>query len=247
MTRQDILGVPIDNLSMEEAVSWIDCHLQEFRQGSKEPAVIITPNPEMVVFARESGEFAALLLQADLLVPDGIGLLLAGRLLGKPLQERVSGIDLFHRMLLLAVEKGYGVYLLGAAPEVIEGAVNALQETYEGLQLTGYHHGYLDREAELAVLADIKQSRPDLLFVGMGFPRQEKFMIKYREELDVPVSIGIGGSFDVISGQKKRAPRWVQSIYLEWLYRLFQEPRRFFRMLAIPRFLWLILRDKLVR
>lgn len=247
MSRVNILGVPVDNLTMEEAVRWIEERIDGFVAGEVSPTVVVTPNPEMVVLARDVKEFRQILVEADLLVPDGVGLLLAGRILGKPLKERVSGIDLFHNLLPLAIRKDYKIYLLGAAPDVIQRAVRRLLQDYPGLPVVGYHHGYLDREGEEAVLEEISQKKPDILFVGMGVPRQEKFMTGYRDVLQVPVSIGIGGTFDVLAGEKKRAPQWVQRLYLEWLYRFLQEPRRLFRLLALPRFLWLILNDRIRR
>ncbi|AZR72198.1 hypothetical protein BBF96_01570 [Anoxybacter fermentans] len=234
MDKVKILGIQVDIITMEEALRWIEDAIEE-----KKPRQIITGNPEMVMAAQKNEKFFQIMNQADLVVPDGIGLLLVARyFLGVDMPERVTGFDLSTRLFERALNKGYSIYLLGGALGVAEKAKKNLIRQYPGLKIVGTHHGYLNEENRSKVVSEIQNLRPDLLFVGMGAPRQEIFIATYKNQLKVPVSIGIGGSIDIWAGEKRRAPQWMQKIHLEWFYRLVKEPYRFFRMLALPKFVF---------
>jgi len=177
-------------------------------------------------------------------IPDGAGLLLAAKILGSPLQERVAGIDLMQELLSLATIKGYSIYLLGGEPGIIEKANKNIKENHKGIDICGYHHGYLNESSRENVIKEINNLKPDILFVGMGVPLQEKFLAFNLENLDVKIAMTVGGSYDILAGKTKRAPVWIQRAYLEWFYRLIKEPGRIIRMMAIPKFLILILFNK---
>lgn len=237
--RQQILGVAFDGLTLTEAVARIEALITHPGQA---PAQVITANPEMVMLARQDPEMAGILAAGELVTPDGIGIVLAARILGCPLPQRVTGIDLAQQLFSLGK---YTVYFLGARPGVAEEAAKRLQVVYPGLQVVGWHDGYFQDDQE--VIADINRSRPDILLVAMGMGRQEKWFWQHRQSLQVKVGIGVGGCFDVWAGRVKRAPLIFQRLGLEWLYRLLKEPWRYKRMLALPKFLYLAVKERLVR
>jgi N-acetylglucosaminyldiphosphoundecaprenol N-acetyl-beta-D-mannosaminyltransferase len=181
---------------------------------------------------------------AALVTPDGFGLLWAGRRLGQPFPERVSGVDLVERLTHLSHAKGYRLYLLGAAPGVAERAAQNLLACYPNAQIVGVQHGYFTSADEPAIVAQVAAAQPDVLLVGMGMPRQEKWAWRHRQQLGVPVMIGVGGSFDVYGGVVKRAPKWLQRIGGEWLWRLIQDPRKIKKVRNLPRFAWRVLRER---
>jgi N-acetylglucosaminyldiphosphoundecaprenol N-acetyl-beta-D-mannosaminyltransferase len=182
--------------------------------------------------------------QADLIVPDGAGLVWAAKKLKHPVQERVAGIDLMMQLLALAEQNQWPVYFLGASSEVIDAAINQLMKRFPALSIAGYRDGYFSAEEDQQVIEDIRQANPKLLFVGRAASQQEPWIQKFKYDLNVPVMMGVGGSYDVLSGRLKRAPKIWQSMKLEWLYRLMQEPWRFRRMLAIPKFMWLVMKKR---
>jgi N-acetylglucosaminyldiphosphoundecaprenol N-acetyl-beta-D-mannosaminyltransferase len=239
MERHEILGTPVDSLTYEDALRLVKESVE-----SRRPLWILAVNPEKIIKAIDNEKLGRLLSGADLFIPDGIGILWAGRILGKRFLERVTGVDLFIALTEEAARQNWRVYLLGAAPGVAEEVACRLQSRFPGLQVAGTHDGYFSREEEKELVARIKKEKPDLLFVGMGSPKQEEFVSRYRKELEVPVCMGVGGSFDVLSGKKKRAPRFLQQLGLEWSFRLFTEPSRILRMKALPRFILLVLRKK---
>lgn len=234
----EILGIKISKFKMEEALAYLDSLIQK---GQK--AMVVTPNSEMIVLARKDRELARILNNADLSVPDGAGVVMASRLLKNPLAERVAGFDLMQESLALASRKGYTVYLLGAEPGIVDLASEKIKESYPGIRISGTHHGFLADGLEERVLADLNKIKPDILYVGMGVPRQEKFLDKHLKEIDVKVAMTVGGSFDVLAGKVRRAPLWMQRLNLEWLYRLIQEPARIGRMLALPVFVFLVIKQ----
>lgn len=187
--------------------------------------------------AHEDPALLDIVQRADLVTPDGAGVLLASQLKGQRLPERVSGVDLVERISALAAEKGFRIYLLGAADGVAQAAAGVLVDRYPGLTIAGMHHGYFTAADEAELVQDIALAHPDVLFVALGIPRQEQFIRRHFIELGVPVMIGIGGSLDVISGRLQRAPVWMQRSGLEWLFRLAQQPGRLSRMGALPRFI----------
>jgi len=208
----------------------------------KNPALVFTPNAEILVKAHDDAEFGRVLKNADLVVPDGTSLLWASKVLKRPLETRVTGIDLMQRLLTEAENAGWSVYFLGAKPDVIVEAAARVKHLHPGLKLVGYHHGYFDDD--FSVIEGINKLRPDILFVGMGAPKQELWLTRNREELNCRVALGVGGSFDVLSGRVDRAPLWMQNKGLEWLYRYIREPSRLKRSILLPRFVRLVLKEK---
>jgi N-acetylglucosaminyldiphosphoundecaprenol N-acetyl-beta-D-mannosaminyltransferase len=181
---------------------------------------------------------------AVLVTPDGFGLLWAGKRLRQPFPERVSGVDLVEQLTRLSHEKGYRLYLLGAAPGVAERAAQNLLARYPNAQIVGVQHGYFTPADEPAIVAQVAAAQPDVLLVGMGMPRQEKWAWRHRDQLGAPVMIGVGGSFDVYGGVVKRAPQWLQRIGCEWLWRLIQDPRKIKKVRNLPRFAYRVLRER---
>lgn len=235
--RIRILNIPVDAVTMTAAVEIIDAYIE-----SGSPHLVVTPNAEIIYRAQRDEELAMVLRQADLVVPDGYGLIWASRRRRQLLPERVTGIDLMHNLLALAKLKHYRVFLLGAEPAVIAAAAQNIQSAHRGIDLAGYQHGYFTAAEEAAVLSRIEAARPHILLAGLGAPRQEKWLHRYYRRLGVPVNIGVGGSFDVAAGKFTRAPQWMRQAGLEWLYRLGREPKRFRRMLALPLFAAAVLR-----
>jgi N-acetylglucosaminyldiphosphoundecaprenol N-acetyl-beta-D-mannosaminyltransferase len=237
--KADILGCRVDLITSQEAISGIKALVERGR-----PAHVITLNAEIVYQAQANQDLREIINSADMITPDGIGIVWAGRRLGFNIRERVTGIDLFYRLCEEALNQGWKIYLLGSAPGVAEAAANQLAATYPGLQICGTHHGYFSEEDMPAMVQEIRHQAPHLLFVALGAPKQEIWIKKYKEQLGVPACIGVGGSLDVIAGYKKRAPGWIIKVNMEWLYRLLAEPRRFKRQLVLPKFVGLILKSK---
>ncbi len=226
-----IFGVRFDNVSAEKAYQRFVEFLKQDRTS-----VIFTPNPEIVMAAQENAGLKEALLEGDLVVPDGIGIIYASKVHRLGLTERVGGVDLSERAFQFLNAKSGSIYLLGSKPEVAEVAAFKLSEKYPNLRVLGTHDGYFDDDGEMAIIDDINILKPDVVFVGLGSPKQELWIHKYKRILNCKVLIGIGGGIDVWAGHAKRAPHWVQKIGLEWLFRLFQEPRRIKRMIKLPAF-----------
>jgi N-acetylglucosaminyldiphosphoundecaprenol N-acetyl-beta-D-mannosaminyltransferase len=235
----NILGFQIDNMRMGEAISKI----REFIHN-RSPHQVITANSLMLRAAIDSKRLKEIFAKSDLVVPDSIGMLLAGKVLGQPLLERIPGIDLMYQLFNLCQKEGYSIYLLGAKPGVSAQAAEQIRRQFPGLRITGTHHGYFDVQEESNVLAEIRKLRPDILFVGLNIPRQELWIAEHATGLGVPVVMGIGGSFDVISGRIKRAPAAMQQAGLEWLWRTLVEPWRIKRIILLPVFLWKVYQQK---
>ncbi|MBV8902814.1 MAG: WecB/TagA/CpsF family glycosyltransferase [Acidobacteriia bacterium] len=219
-----ILGVPIDNVSMEEALGRIEEFIQE---GSCHQ--IATANVDYLVHAQKDSGYQEILCMCDLVVADGMPLVWASRWFGAPLKERVTGSDLVPRLAALSARKGYGIFLLGATPEVSQGAEERLQSQYPGMRIVGRFSPPVRPLEELddeEILREIERAAPDILLVAFGSPKQEKWIHRNRARLKVPVCIGIGGTLDFIAGAVPRAPRWMQHAGLEWVYRTWAEPRR---------------------
>jgi len=233
-----ILGIKINKVDMGQAINEID---QLIRNQSKN--YIVTPNSEMIVMAQEDEELAGILNNSNLNVPDGAGVVLASKIYGNKLSERVAGFDLMQHILKLASEKNYSIYLLGSKPGIVDRTSKIILGKYPKLKICGTHHGYIDKEMQEEVINNINQLKPDILFVGMGVPLQEKFVKNTLSKLEVKIAMTVGGSFDVLAGEVKRAPIWMQRLNLEWLYRLIQEPSRLSRMMALPKFVFLVLLD----
>lgn len=235
-----ILGVRIHLVTMAQALG----ALRGMLHGSV-PCHVVTAHTAMIAQARREPDLLDVLNAADLTTADGSGILLAGRILGVRFPERVAGVDLAEGLCALCARDGLRVFLLGAKPGVANAAAAALVRRHPGLQIAGTHHGYFAPEEEPALLARIRVARPHLLLVGMGFPPQELWIARHRETLQVPVSIGVGGTLDVMAGVFRRAPAWVQQAGLEWAYRTFQEPRRWRVAAGIPGVILLAIRERL--
>jgi len=237
-----LLGVRVDDVTFEEALSVIEGFI---REGT--PHQVVTVNPEFVMAARRDEEFRRILNAAHLALPDGIGLIWASRLLGRPLRERVAGSDLVPMIAALAAKRGYRLFLLGAAPGVAEEAAQRLRQENPGLTIAGTHAGSPAVEEEEEIVALVQAARPHVLLVAYGAPAQDKWIARNLERLRVPVCMGVGGALDFIAGVAKRAPRWVQRLGLEWLHRLIHQPWRWRRQLALVRFAGLVLRERLTK
>lgn len=230
----DVLGVSISKVTMEEATSKVRefVHSDTFHK-------IYTPNPEIVMLAKTDSTFHQILEEADLVVPDGIGVVIASKLKkGEKLPERVAGYDLVQNTMKEAVKEGYKYYFFGSKPGISEEAAVKMREAYPGIQIVGTHNGYFKPEDEKEIIADINASGANILLVALGAPRQEKWIEANKHLMpNIRVAIGVGGSLDVMSGNVKRAPIAFQKLGLEWFYRLLKEPTRFKRMLVLPKFL----------
>lgn len=234
-----VLGVKFNNVTHNEALDI----LEEFFLEDKCHCVY-TPNPEIVMAARKDEEFMRILNSAELVVPDGIGVVIASKL-GERLKERVAGFDLVQGLFERVKDKKCSVYFFGGAPGVALDAKRNMEKKYPGLKVVGVNDGYFDEKKEKLILDDIKNKKPDILLVGLGAPKQEKWIYKYKNQLPVKICVGVGGSFDVMSGKVKRAPKIFMKCGLEWFYRLLCQPSRFFRMLRLPLFLLVVLKEKL--
>ncbi len=238
--RIDILGIPLSVLaSYEEAVGRI---IDRIRRGQKTFCVALTP--EKSYRAHKDDELKQIIQVADLHICDGIGMAIAASILHGRRVTRVTGVDLFERLVARAEMEGLSVFLLGARPESNAGAAEMLQARHPALRIVGRQHGYI--EDDVQVVEKIRTSRPDMLFVAMGSPRQEVWVAQHYDRLDVPYCMGVGGSFDVVSGHARRAPRWAQKSGTEFLYRFALEPRRWKRELCACAFMLCVVRAKLM-
>lgn len=228
--RTDILGVGFDNLSLDEAAAQGAALLEE---GGFHYAV--TPNPEIVDRARREEAFRQVLNGADLVLPDGIGVVYAAKLLGRPLRGRCPGIDFAAKLMEHMAADGGRLYLLGAKPGVAEAAARNLKEKYPGLYICGTHDGYFQEDEP--VVEAIRAAEADAVFVCLGAPKQEYWMVKNGPATGAALMVGLGGSLDVFAGTVQRAPETWQKLGLEWLYRLLREPQRIGRMARLPLFL----------
>ena len=236
--RIDVMGVGFDSLTIEEAVSRAKKLMTERRT-----AYVVTPNPEIVMACRERAETMQAVNGADLVLPDGIGVIYGARILGTPLKAKIPGIDFISALMADMAGEGKSVYLLGAKPGVAEMAAERLQTMYPGLVIAGTHDGYFKDDAP--VIEAVNAVKPDLLLVCLGAPKQELWMQRNQSILNVGLMAGLGGSLDVFAGTVKRAPKVFQRLGLEWFYRLLKEPRRIGRMMKLPKFLFACIGKKL--
>lgn len=198
---------------------------------------VVTANPEILMYAREHPDYQRVLTQADYITPDGIGVIQGAQILGTPLPERITGYDTLLELLKWGDQHHQRVFLLGAKPAVLKAVTAKVAQDYPGITIAGALDGYYTDEA--AVVDQLVAAKPDMLFIATGFPKQEFFIAKYRQRYNA-LWMGVGGSFDVLAGAVKRAPKFWQRHHIEWLYRLIQEPSRFKRMLVLPRYLRLV-------
>lgn len=228
MNKINMFNIDIDNVTMDEAILSIDRIIKNNKN-----AYVVTPNVDHIVKINQDEEFYKIYKEADLILADGVPIIWASKVLKKALKEKVSGSDLFPILCEYAAEKGYKVFFLGGLDGVADKAATILKDKYSDLDVVGTYcppFGFEKDEKETKkIIRTIKESSPDILFVGVGAPKQEKWIYNHRFEYDVPISLGIGASFDFISGNVKRAPLWMQKSGLEWFYRFIKEPKRMFR------------------
>jgi N-acetylglucosaminyldiphosphoundecaprenol N-acetyl-beta-D-mannosaminyltransferase len=239
-----ILGVPISPLTVDQTLALCEQRIRDRRR-----LLIGVVNAAKVVNLRRDATLRGAVLAADVILADGMAVVWASRLLGRPVPERVAGIDLMVRLLHRAHQRGYRVYCLGATDAVLRDVVARIERDYPGLQLVGWRNGYFGPDQEAQVAADVARARPDLLFVAMSSPKKELFLARWSAQMGVPVCHGVGGSFDVLAGRVKRAPAAWQRFGLEWFYRVLQEPRRMWRRYLVTNTLFsvMVLRELLLR
>jgi N-acetylglucosaminyldiphosphoundecaprenol N-acetyl-beta-D-mannosaminyltransferase len=225
----EILGVKIHNVVMGKA---IECIEEMIHSGKSN--LVITLGTEMVMVAQNNPNFRDLVNRSPLVLPDGGGLLWASKVLGTPLQERIAGIDLLESLCKLSQEKQWKIFFLGGKPGIAELASQKIRIKFPKINILGTHHGFFSQTEISSIL---KNQKPDILFAGLGAPRQEFWLEENLHAFGIPVGIGVGGSFDVLAGKLRRAPAWMMQLYLEWLFRFYQEPKRFRRIMKIPLFM----------
>jgi N-acetylglucosaminyldiphosphoundecaprenol N-acetyl-beta-D-mannosaminyltransferase len=237
MQSISILGVRVDVTDTAAAMETMEGFIR-----SRQPHQVVTADASGVILAQRDRELMRIINGADLVTPDSTGILWAAKRFGTPLPERVSGIDLLQVLCAEAAKTGYGVFCLGSEPGVADAAAEELKRRYPGLDIVGTHHGYFGPEESDEVVRKVHDASPDILFVAFGIPRQEKWIHRYMKEMRVPLAIGVGGSFDVISGKVKRAPVWMQKHGLEWMHRLISNPKKYRKCMTLPVFAWKVLR-----
>lgn len=232
MSRIKFLNTEVDNLTMEESINEI-----EKLVNKKNPSYVVTPNVDHIVKLEHDEEFKKVYKEADLILTDGMPLIWISKLKKTPIKEKVSGSDLFPKVCEMAAKKGYKVFLLGASEGIAAKAAENLKNKYEGLNIVGTYspsYGFEKNNEEIEKIIEmINQAKPDILAVGLGAPKQEKFLYKYRKNLNVPISLAIGASIDFEAGVVNRAPKWMQNYGFEWFYRLAKEPKRMFKRYLI--------------
>jgi len=247
-SRFHLNGIPVDRISMDEAAAWVIRALQN-RETSSGPLLIMGPNAQLVTLAARNPIFAAALRSAHLAVPDGISIVLAARLLNKPVPERVPGGELMERLCIETARRNLSVFFLGGLPGAAEKTARKFKILYPGFCVAGTDcppPGFENDPAESArIRHHISTAKPDLLCVAFGAPKQEIWMVENCTTLPIGAAISVGAALDTQSGLRKRAPKWTHRIGLEWLYRLICEPRRLWRRYLIgnTHFLWLVARQ----
>ncbi len=240
MDKVKICGINIDNLTMDQAISVAE----DFLKGQSLRR-IYTPNTEIAMMAKDDQALKKEVNQADLIIPDGIGLIYGSKIRKKPLKERVTGFDLSVELLKIANREGYSIYLLGGKEGIAREAAENIARDYPNIRIAGYHNGYfkgshigvVDSPEEDKIVEEINESKTDILFVGLGFPKQEIWINSNASRLKVKLAIGNGGTMDILSGNAKRAPEIYQKLGLEWFYRLVKEPSRIKRQVLLPKFI----------
>ena len=231
--KTDIMGLQFDNITMEAALDAAKVLLQ-----GEHAARVVTPNAEIAYEALHDENMRTLLNSAELMLPDGAGVVLASKILKTPLKQKVAGVDFADGLLGVLETTGQSLYLLGSKPGVGELAAQKMTQKHPKLRIAGIADGYFQDEAP--VIDKINASGADVLFVCLGAPKQEQFMARHQKALHVKLMAGLGGSLDSFAGTVKRAPKWMIRLNLEWLYRLIKEPKRFKRMLRLPKYLWAV-------
>lgn len=233
-----ILGVPIDNVTLEEVGTITEKLIKESNKTCK---MVFAPNVEFIMMAQKDKQFFNLLKESSLSTPDSIGVIIGAKLQKKAFKERIPGQSYFRKVIELSNKKGYSIYLLGGEPGIPEKTKENLKKIYPNVNIVGLHHGYFDKNVEKEIIEEINSLQPNVLFVALGAPKQEKWIKEHRNELKVDIAAGQGGTYDYEAGKIKRAPIWIQKIGMEWLYRLIKEPSRIKRQLVLPVYLFKVL------
>lgn len=233
-----ILGVPIDRITRDEAGSITENLIKESNKSCK---MIFAPNVEFIMYAQKDEEYFNILKQSSLSTPDSIGVIIGAKLQKKSFKERIPGQSYFRKIIELSNEKGYSIYMLGGKPGIAEIAKENLETIFPNVNIVGTHHGYFDENEEKEVIKEINRLEPNVLFVALGAPKQEKWIYEHRNELKVDVAAGQGGTYDYEAGRIKRAPVFIQKIGMEWFWRLCREPSRIKRQLVLPVYLFKVL------
>lgn len=238
--RIDLLGVPIDRISMDSVISEIRGFISR-----GESRMIITADASAVVIAHDDADFMKIINEADIVTPDGTGILLASRILKLGIEQKVSGVDLARRLCELSGKEGFSIYFWGAAPGIVDEAVSNMKQAYPDINIAGSRHGFFKKYEEEAIVNEIASSGTNVLFVAMGIPLQEKIIKRNLAKTGVNVAIGVGGTLDVFSGRIERAPIWMQNNGLEWLHRLWKNPKKISKVALLPRFMFMVIAKKL--
>lgn len=229
--KVSVLGVTFDNKTKEAFLKELMARIDH-----KKKSFVVTANPEIVMYAKKDPNYMSLIKEADYVIADGIGIIKGSKMLGTPIVERVAGYDLMLALLEEANQQGSRVYLLGAKEDVLQSTVAKVKKLYPSINLVGSRNGYFDF-SDSAVIEAVQATQPDIVFVAIGYPKQEQWIHQYMKTASKGLLMGVGGSFDVLSGKSKRAPKIFIKLNIEWLYRLIKQPFRIKRMMALPRFL----------
>lgn len=240
----NILNCPIDTLTMDETIHLIDDAI-----ASRTPLHHVVVNAAKMVHIQKDKELYDSVVNSDIISPDGQAVVWASRFLGKPLPERVTGIDLMHNLVKLAYEKKYKIFFFGAEEDIVKSVVDRYSQMYNPEIIGGYRNGYFKKNEEQDIARQIAQSNSDILFVAISSPTKEIFLNTYKDVIKTSFVMGVGGSFDVVAGKVSRAPHWMQKYGLEWFYRFLQEPRRMWKryLYTNSMFIYLVLKEKLFR
>jgi len=239
-SRSDVFGCPVDQMTLDECIDVMEQSIK-----TKTRCHLIVVNAAKVVKSRSDKELETIIREADIVGADGVPVVWASKILGQPLPGRVNGTDVMERLIELSDIKGYTIFLLGAKENVIKTAVDRLHQLYPSINIVGYRNGYFNSvQDEQNAIRMINNVKPDILLIGMGTPMKEQWVKRHKHNLNVGVIHGVGGSFDILGGVTKRAPRWMQKSGLEWFYRLLQEPRRMWKRYLITNTMFLKLMFK---
>lgn len=236
--KVSVLGVSFDNKTKETLLKEL---MDRVKQHKK--TFVVTANPEIVMYARKDSSYMSLIREADYVIADGIGIIKGSELLGTPIIERVAGYDLMISLLEEANKQKSRIYLLGAKEEVLQATIKKVKDSYPMVSIVGSRNGYFDF-SDTAIINSVQETKPDMVFVAIGYPRQEQWIHQYMKTADKGLLMGVGGSFDVLSGKSKRAPDFFLRLNIEWLYRLIKQPYRLKRMMALPKFLYEVKHQK---
>ena len=241
METVDIFGCNVAAINMKETITEVE-KIIENRQLTQHVVI----NASKVVLMNENEEIKKIVQDCPIINADGQSIVWASKFLGRPLPERVAGIDLMDELIKLSSEKGYSIYFFGAKEEVVLKVIEIYKEKYPNLKVKGYRNGYFKEEDNEAIVEDMRKSNADILFVAFSSPKKEYWIKENIEKINIPFCMGVGGSFDVVAGVTERAPKWMQNIGLEWFYRFLQEPKRMWKRYLVgnSKFIYLTIKEK---